>query len=95
MTHSCNTIGQQTTSKVISAAPVLLDGVLIITDGTNAATLTLYDNNSAASGTVVFKAVVAGSVNSAYFPFPNPLRTNAGLYAAVSGTGASYVLYVG
>lgn len=95
MLSTSKTIGQQTTSKSLSVGPNLITGVLILTDGTNAATLTIYDNPSAASGTVIFKSVVAGATNSTYFVFPNPIKTLSGIYASISGTGASYIIYTG
>jgi len=94
MTHSCNTIGPQTGNVLLSSGPTLVDGILVKTDGTNNATLTLYDN-TAGSGDIVFSVVVAGANRSGYFPFPNPLKTYTGLYATISGTGAEYFIYIG
>ena len=85
--------GLTTSSAAIVASPCLFHGVEIITDGSNAATVTVYDNASAASGTVVFKGTVAGASNFGGAMFPNPVEMFNGIYVGVSGTGAAYIPY--
>jgi len=69
-------------------------GIQLLTDGTNAATLILYDNNSAASGKVVAKLSVAGAGLFLSPSLPNPgVECSNGIYADVSGTGAAYIIH--
>ncbi len=70
----------------------LLAAVLVITDGTNDATVILYDN-TAASGTMVFEAVVAGANDAELFNFTHPVKCSTGLHLDISGTGASCIVY--
>jgi len=65
--------------------------VQIITDKTNDVTLIIYDN-TAASGTVLFKAQVTGADDDKFYDL-NDVRCNTGMYADVTGTGAEYIVY--
>lgn len=94
MKTTCRATGLQTADLLIATGAALLDGVLIVTDGTNAATLTVYDN-TAASGKKLFQATVAGASNSGHFDWTSPVKAEIGLFADVSGTGASYIVYHG
>jgi hypothetical protein len=85
--------GLKTTSAAIATSAGVLTGALIITDGSNAATLTLYDHASTNSGTVLFKATVAGASNFGGATWEIPIRYKNGIYAVISGTGANYVVY--
>jgi len=71
-----------------------LNGVVVNTDGTNAATLTLYDNTSA-SGNVLAQMIVAGADRTNALLFNLAVRCNNGIYADVTGTGATYTVYYG
>ena len=71
-----------------------LQGLTVLTDGTNAATVTLYDN-TAASGTVIAKLVVAGADRQGFQSWNFHPRCLNGIYADVSGTGASYIVHYG
>jgi hypothetical protein len=74
-------------SAVISARPGALLGVLL-TAGADAASVTIYDNATTNSGTVL--AVVKAAINSTaqWTPHVGQVCAN-GLYAAVSGTTPS------
>ncbi len=92
--------GTNLSSDLLTADTAVLDrrgiltGVNIITDQTNDVTLIIYDNASAASGTVLFKAIVPGTEDTAYFRMPGEgVRCVNGLYADVTGTGAEFVLH--
>ena len=56
------------------------------TGGTNAATLRLFDNASAASGTLVASISLAAG-GSLTVPYPIAVECKAGLYADFGGTG--------
>lgn len=70
-----------------------LNGVLLTGDGTNDASVIIYDNTSAA-GTELFKASVPSSNISQYFDL-GKVRCENGIYADVSGTNAEFIVYYG
>jgi hypothetical protein len=72
-----------------------INAVTLITDGTNAASVVLYDNASAASGTVLAKVTASGAQNTVHVIFDNPVLAQSGVYADVTGTGAEYIVYFG
>lgn len=86
--------GVKTADAVIKNSAGTLMGVVMIPDGTNAFTLTIYDNASGASGTVLFKATIAGGSDTFVV---TGLETKAvnGLYAdGDAGAGTfSYIVY--
>lgn len=94
MPGSLRSLGEQTSSAALSSGPTRLAAIQVLTDGTNDATVICYDN-TAASGTKVFEAVVAGANDSELFEFPKPVKCKTALYVSISGTGASCIPYVG
>lgn len=78
-------------------APGWLYGILATSDGTNDITVVLYDNASAASGTVLAPTWMIATTSdnrSHYISFEPPLVLNNGLYVDVTTAGAvSYVVY--
>lgn len=76
---------------LIVEGKVYLSSVLIITDGTNDATVTIHDALNSGSGTV-FYAVVAGGDNWGGRVWVPPLEIENGIYVDVSGTGAKYII---
>lgn len=85
--------GEQTSDAAIVAQESFLVGILIITDGTNDATVVLYDDPDSADGTKLWEAVVTGSDNYGGGLFPYPIRASTGIYADLTGTGASVIVY--
>lgn len=84
--------GTLTDSGIAVQGKGALTGVLIITDGTNAATVTVYDGS--ASGKVLAGPfVVVGSSRFGGGTWEVPVRYDTGLYVAISGTGAKAILY--
>lgn len=87
-------------SGVLSADTALFTGrnrvnaITVFTDGVNTATLSLYDN-TAASGTVRVKSVCLGANLTQHIIFENPVIFENGIYADVSGTGASFIVFYG
>jgi len=69
-----------------------LKAVQVITDGTNDATVILYDN-TAASGKKVFEGTCPGGEDSRLFDFSYPPNFKTGLYLDITGTGASCIVY--
>ena len=82
-------------TNVIWVGKGTLNGVTVIGDGVNAATVTIFDNASATSGTVlasVFCPITAGTINVV---FEAAVRCDFGIVAQVSGTGATALVYFG
>lgn len=86
----CRTSGEKTADAAISAGPCILKSITVITDGSNNAKVILYDNASAASGTVLDEITVVANTHNKQHSFSS-ICVN-GIYADVSGTGASYIV---
>lgn len=82
----------QTADATVATGKAGLVSVIVHGDGTNAASLIIYDN-TAASGTKVFQALLLATETVRQFFFPHPVKAEIGLFADVSGTGASYSIY--
>lgn len=67
-------------------------GAQIVTDGTNDATLNVWDGTKA-GGTLIFSAVVTGAEDSKLFALPFGLRITTSLTAEVDGTGSSAYVF--
>jgi len=91
----CVSSGLLTDNAVVlaSGSGRLFCSALIITDGTNAATVTIYDNAVGAAGNVLFKGTVAGASNFGSGPVGGPVRVGYGIYFGISGTGAKSIVY--
>ena len=73
----------------ITAGRGVLSAVHAISDGTNVATITVYDNGSgAASGTILAKVNGSVTTGSNGAIWTTPVRYEFGLVAVVSGAGA-------
>ena len=72
---------------VLSDSPAVLAGVVIRnTHGANAGVFRIFDNASAASGTILFSANLAAGVH-AHFNFPgNGVQASKGLFLDISGS---------
>lgn len=67
----------------------VLSAVHAISDGTNVATITLYDNGAgAASGTILAKVNGSVTTGSNGAIWTTPVRYDNGIVAVVSGTGS-------
>lgn len=89
MSNASTSSGLKAASAVIYAQPCKLTGLLAGADNTNAATIIVYDNASAASGTVLWKVVVDATTTyaDAHIPEGGIVALN-GIYLSMSGTGA-------
>lgn len=79
----------------ITAVGGYLHGVLLISDGTNTASIVIYDTPVANTGALVLAklSIPATTVAPQYITFNNPISGNKGIYADVTGTGANYIVY--
>lgn len=89
--YSKSLVGQ-TADALVATGKAGLCAVIVTSDGTNVATLDIYDNTTN-SGTKVFTAVVPISQRSVMFTFVRAVKADIGLFADITGTGASYSVY--
>lgn len=90
--------GSLTTSTLVFQGRSRLVAVSVSADGTNPATIIVYDNTSAAADTahpILFQTVVPAGVRNQTEIFPLPVSAKTGLYVSVAGTGASVIVYRG
>jgi hypothetical protein len=71
-----------------------LNSFIVTSDGTNAATCTIYDN-TAGSGTVLAKLFVTGANGSEVVTFSDHIRVNIGITVVLSGTGSGATIHYG
>lgn len=81
-------------SALINTGKNRINAITFLGDGTNASTLTVYDNTSA-SGKVVAKVVNKTSDQQNHVIFTNPVVCDIGIYAALSGVGGTFIIYFG
>lgn len=81
--------GKKTASELIFTGKPALTSIILLTDGTNDATLTVYDNTEA-SGKIVREFKIKGAENFGGMVIKNPIFILNGIYAELSGIGASY-----
>jgi hypothetical protein len=86
--------GVLSASTLISTGRNRINAITVLTDGTNTATLSLYDNTSAA-GTVSVKGACVGANLVNHIIFENPVVMENGIYASVTGTGATFIVFYG
>lgn len=92
---TCRSSGAKTVDGVISDRPTLLCGVNLAI-GTGDASVILYDNASAASGTKLAEIkVIATAFASKEVFFDRPVKASNGIYMDITGTGASCIVYTG
>ncbi len=93
MPAACRSSGQLLASAVVKASAAKFYGVEVVTDGTNTATVTIYDNASAAAGTILSQPIVAGAVRFDKTQEIPPVAASNGLYCNIAGTGAKAIVY--
>lgn len=71
-----------------------VNAITVLTDGTNAATVDLYDNTTG-SGTIRVKGKCVGANLVNHILFDNPVLFENGIYADVTGTGATFIVFFG
>jgi hypothetical protein len=90
----CDGSGEITASKSICSGPGFLTSLMVYTDGTNDVEVTLYDNASGAIGDILCIIIVAGASDYGGRNWPEGAfrKFKDGVYAVVSGTGASAIV---
>jgi len=82
---------QKTASAVVTGGPAICYGYNVVV-ATSAAATTIYDNATAASGTVLF--IIPNSTAVGQYFFPVGVLCDNGIYASFAGTGTVNFLYV-
>lgn len=83
------------TGSQLFARLVDIDHIVVLTDGTNNATLTLYEGTAATAGKQVFDVTVAGADRSKSFNLKDKQlgRPWQKVWVVLSGTGARAFIY--
>lgn len=89
----CNSSGLKSADAVIYSKPCIYYGAKLLSDSANDATLIIYDNASAASGTVVDKVQLLASLLWDESLNVCGVVCNNGIYADMTGTGVNYIVY--
>lgn len=84
--------GLLTADGAVYAQPCLLHGV-VLNPAAAASSVVLYDNQTAASGTVVAKVLAVANGTSIDVIFNNPVVCSNGLYLDITGASADCVVY--
>ena len=86
---------RKTADGAILATGGYLHGLILENDGTNASSVILYDNKSAASGTILAKIMLPATSTVLTLPviFNNPISALNGIYADVTGTGCAVTVF--
>lgn len=92
---SSRSSGLKTADGAIASGRNRINAITLIADGLNAASVVVYDNASAASGTVLGKVTALVGQGTVHVIFENPVIAENGIYADVSGTNAGYLVYFG
>lgn len=93
MHNSSQSSGLKSADTAIMTQPGKLTSLIVCADGTNAATAVLYDNASAASGTVLAKVIVDAGATQEHVSFDYPIDCLQGIYLDISGTGAECIVH--
>lgn len=87
--EECVTSGEKTANFQCLTGPGVLTSFHVCTDGTNNAKLVL-DDSVGGGGTVVREITVVGNQHYGGVVFQHPIPVTNGIYATITGTGASY-----
>ena len=85
--------GKQASSVAVCTVPCLVTMAKVMTDGTNIANLKLYDHASAATGDIKDEWPLAGADLFGGGVYGFPMIMQNGIYAALTGTGASFIIH--
>ncbi len=81
----------KTASGIVRGSPGMLCGA-VLAAGSDVATLTVYDNGAAGSGTILLKLTAIANT-SASVVFPDPVSASKGLWAVLTGTAENATVY--
>ncbi len=90
--YPCTSSGLKSASAVISNRPALVHGITLL-QASAACTLIIYDNATTNSGTVAEQINNNTNTSTVTIKLTHPVECNNGIYAAVTGTGANYIVH--
>lgn len=85
--------GQKSADAQVVALESALVAILLKSDGTNTATLDVYDGTSTAGLKIASLSIPATTAAPEALIFNIPVKCNLGIFADVSGTGATYIIH--
>ncbi len=90
--------GEKTADAAILVGHGVFGGIVVATDGTNAVTVSIYDNASTASGTELIPTTVftTGAADRKQYLFPpRPIEVENGIYVdiTIGGGSCGYTVY--
>lgn len=85
--------GQKSADAQVVALECSIVSILLLPDGTNACTLNVYDGTSTSGLKIASLSIAALAVAPQVLTFQIPVKCNAGIYADVAGTGATYIIH--
>ncbi len=92
MLEPCQSSDVQSASAAIIARPAALHSVTVLPAAATS-TVIIYDNATTNSGTILAKITALANAKSETIIFTHPIVANKGLYAALSGAAANYLLH--
>ncbi len=93
MRYSVTSSGSQNADAQIQSNPSRLHAVQLISDGTNAASVSVYSGTTTGGLLLATVKVAATTSSPSTVVFFSPVDANNGIFADVAGTGATYIVY--
>lgn len=88
---TCKSTGLLSASAVVSARPAMLHGIILL-QASAAATVISYDNATTNSGTETCQVNTTTNASTNTIMFNQPVECLNGIYAAVTGSGAKFIV---
>lgn len=89
---TCNSSGLKSASAAIIARPAMLHAVTLL-QASAACTVIVYDNATTNAGTALLQVNNTTNTTTVTVSLNTPVEAVNGLYAAVTGSGANYILH--
>lgn len=89
---STGSIVQASAGQTVALECAITD-IQLISDGTNAATLKVYDGTSASGVLIASLSIPATTLPAVVVPFNIPVTCNKGIFTVCTGSGASFVIH--
>lgn len=90
--YTCTSSGLKASSAAIIARPALLHGITLL-QASAACTAIVYDNATTNAGTVLEQVNNNTNTSTVSVKLNHPVEASNGLYVAITGTGANYILH--
>lgn len=89
---TCNSSGLKSASSAITTRPARIHGITLI-QASAACTVIAYDNATTNAGTAIEQINNTVNSSSVNVKFNTPVECINGIYAAVTGTGATFIIH--